>query len=218
MLIAFTRRDFPGNKAISFFEYGKVGSIKMKRHPSKRKQTSCWFYCILFGLFALLSFGLFLLAVYSGSDHPIPEDLETVPVYFDHYEIKQMRKSISTELLLYTQSNPKPISLSFYEGYQEWIPDPWLLCDGRQYEAGVCEGKAVYSLYTLAAPDGQIILSYSDYQKGYQNSQGTAIVLLKVISILGTLYFLGGVIFALNPKKYPKWVCKLYFEKGKLWR
>ncbi len=186
----------------------------MKRHPSKRKRAGAWFYCALFSLFALLSFGLFLVAVYAGSDHPIPEDLETIPVCFDHYEIKQMRKSISTELLLYTQDDPKPFSLSFFEGYQEWIPDPEALCDGRQYEAGVREGKAVYSLYTLTTPEGQPILSYSDYQKGYQNSQGPAIVVLKIFSILGTVYFLGGILFVLNPQRFPQWVCKLYFDKG----
>lgn len=172
-----------------------------------------WFYFLTFLLMAVLCLGLFLLSIYSGMAQPKPEDLSVLPVRFRSYEVTLMQKSTSTSLRLYGEEDPRPYTLDFFEGYRQWIPDPAQLCDGNAYQVEVIENRDFYSIYTITAPNGTPILTYENHEQGYQNSQGTAILILRIFSLLGMIYFSLGILFTRHPEKYPRWMERLYYKR-----
>ena len=173
-----------------------------------------WFYFLTFLLMAVLCLGLFLLSIYSGTSQPKPEDLSAFSVRFQSYEVRLMQKSTSTSLRLYGEEDPRPYTLDFFEGYDTWIPDPAQLCDGNAYQVEVIENRDFYSIYTITAPNGTPILTYENHEQGYQNSQGTAILILRIFSLLGMIYFSLGILFTRHPEKYPRWMERLYYKRG----
>lgn len=171
------------------------------------------FHFFLFLLLALCCLGLFLLSVYAGMPRERPEGLSVLSVRFQSWAVEQMPRSISLSLRLYAQGDERPFVLDFYEGYERWIPNPGDLCDGADYQAEVMEHQDRCSLYTLTAPDGTPILTYDNYQQGYQNSQGTAIIILRVFAVFGFLFFLLGLFVIRRPDRFPNRVVRLYFRQ-----
>lgn len=172
-----------------------------------------WFYFLMFLLMALLCLGLFILSIDAGTPQPKPEDLTGFSVRFRSYEVRLMQKSTSTSLRLYGEADPRPFTLDFFEGYNAWIPDPAALCDGRVYQVEGREYPEFYDIYTITAPDGTPVLTYDNYRQGYQNSQGMAIILLRIFSLLGMAFFILGILFTRHPEKFPTWMARLYYKK-----
>ena len=181
--------------------------------PMKGHVETPWFYFLVFLLMAVLCLGLFILSIYSGTPQPKPEDLTTFSVRFQSYEVRLMQKSTCTSLRLYGEEDPRPFVLDFFEGYHEWIPDPAQLCDGNDYQVEAIKHRDFYSIYTITAPDGSPILTYENHEQGYQNSQGTAILILRIFSLLGMIYFILGIRFTRHPEKFPTWMARLYYKK-----
>ena len=190
-----------------------MGKRKSKRAPTNGHVELPWFYFLLFALMAVLSAGLFALSVYSAMPHPKPEDLGVYAVRFRDYEVKLMPKSTSTSLRLYGEDDPRPFTLDFFEGFDEWIPDPARLCDGENYQVEARECPEFFDIYTITASDGTPVLTYENCLQGYQNSQGTAILVLRVASVVFFVFFVTGIVFTRHPEKFPAWVEKLYYKR-----
>ena len=173
-----------------------------------------WLYFLIFLLMAVLCLGLFLLSINAGTPQPKPENLSTLSVRFHSCEVTPMQKSTSTSLHLYGEDDSRSFVLDFFEGYHKWIPDPAQLCDGNDYQVEVIENRDFYSIYTITAPNGVPILTYENHEQGYQNSQGVAIIILRVFSLLGMMYFILGILFTRHPEKYPTWMERLYYKSG----
>lgn len=188
--------------------------IERKMDPMNGHVETPWFYYFTFLLMAVLCLGLFILSIYAEIPKPKPENLTALSVRFRSYEVMLMQKSTSTSLRLYGQEDPRPFVLDFFEGYHQWIPDPVQLCDGNAYQVEVIENRDFYSIYTITAPDGSPILTYENREQGYQNSQGTAILILRIFSLLGMVYFALGICFTRHPGKYPRWMERLYYKRG----
>lgn len=189
-----------------------MGKIK-KKDPMNGHVEMPWFYFLTFGLMAVLSVGLVVLSVYSAMSHPKPEDLSAFSVRFRDYEVKLMPKSTSTSLRLYSEEDPRPFILDFFEGFDVWIPDPARLCDGETYQVEARECPEFFDIYTITASDGTPVLTYENCQQGYRNSQGIAIIALRVASVVCFVFFTTGIAFTRHPEKFPAWVEKLYYKR-----
>lgn len=194
----------------------KTASPRVKYDPMNGHVEMPWFYFLLFLLIAFLSLGLFVLSIYVKMPQPMPSDLVACNTDFRSYDVKNMQRSLSTKLTLYADGFPHPFTLDFFEGYDTWIPDPSTLCDGRVYQVSARVNQESYGIYTITYPDGTPLLTYDDYQQGYQNSQGMAINILMVFSLLSLVFFVFGIVFTRNPNRFPTWVQKLYYKSGML--
>ena len=190
-----------------------MGKRKTKRDPMNGHVEMPWFYFLLFAMMAVLSVGLFVLSVYSAMPHPKPEDLSVFSVRFRDYEVKLMQKSTSTSLRLYGEDDPRPFILDFFEGFDSWIPDPARLCDGETYQVEARECPEFFDIYTITASDGTPVLTYENCLQGYRNSQGIAITILRIASVVFFLFFATGIAFTRHPEKFPAWVEKLYYKR-----
>lgn len=169
-------------------------------------------YFAAFALFALLCGGLFALFLYTGMPQAKPEGLISSTLHFTSWDTKQMNRSASISLQLYAAEDQRPFALNFYEGYQEWIPNPQELCDGAAYQAEVLDCGDFWELCTITALDGTPVLTYENYQQGYQNSMRAARMILGAFSAFGFFFYLTGMCVAHCPNRFPRRMVRLYFK------
>ncbi len=195
---------------------GKKRKKEENRQEAGIRVETPWLYVVIFGLVTVLCAGLFALSVYTELPRPKPEGLEVFSTSFQFYELEHKDRSTSLQLRLYEEENSNPFTLDFFEGYDQWIPDPEALCDGRTYRVETQVLPESYDIYTITAPDGTPILTYEDWVAGYWHSQGVYIIILQIFSLVGMVYFILGLVFTLCPEKFPSWMWRLYYKRSAL--
>ncbi len=195
---------------------GKKRKKEKKQQEASIRVETPWLYVVIFGLITVLCAGLFTLSVYTELPWPKPRDLEVFFVRFQDYGLEHKDRSTSLQLRLYGEENSNPFTLDFFEGYDQWFPDPGALCDGRTYQVEAQVFPENYDIYTVTAPDGTPVLTYEDRVQGYWNSQGVYIIILQFFSLAGMIYFALGLIFTLRPEKFPPWMWRLYYKRSAL--
>ena len=173
----------------------------------KNKKTATIFFVVML----LLCIGMLILFSTSYHDTSEPEGLLQLSCSFASYEIKQHTRSISYDLLLFSDAYDIPFEMPFFDGYKHTLY-PEDFCTGKTYTLMVSPNKSCYTIYSCSDTSGNCIMTKSE---AYSNSQHTAHILLIIILHLFIGFF--GVVLLIThcPDLFHDRVKKFFFGKRK---
>ncbi len=170
-----------------------------------------WFYFIMWIVLALFCVGFMVLAVYCLTVETKMEDLIPHTVTFTDYKLDDHGK----ELVLYAPGYENPFRIGYYKDYGDDRITPEALCAGESYTA-YTQREDRGHIYRLTDRYGTELITPEQERSIYRGRQMPAFILMLILSPLGVVFSIFGIILTRNPEKYPDWLKKLYYREGYL--
>lgn len=182
--------------------------MEEKDYVIPKNKKAATIFCAVMLLLCIGMLFLFFWPFYSESE---PDDLVQVSCSFDSYEIKQHTRSISYDLLLFSDAHDIPFKMPFFDGYKH-ILYPEDFCTGETYTMMVSPNKSYYTIYSCFDASGNCVMTKSE---AYTNSQHTAHI-LSVIMLLIFIGFFGVLLLMVHrPDLFSDRAKKFFFGKRK---
>ncbi len=192
-----TGKDLPMD-----YSYGR------RRDPMNGHIEYPWLYFTIWIFLIVGSIAIPALCMYSMTVETDLADLTVQTVEFSRYD------TYEGTLRLYT-AEEEQYRISFYQDYGSVLPAPEQLCNGQPYQVYTEEDSRY--IKGLRDDRGKDLITPQLERQVYRDSQRGAVILILVLSPLGIVYGILGILIARNPDKYPYWLQRLFYKKNVLY-
>lgn len=174
--------------------------------PSNKRKAS-----VFLVLMILLSLGMLIVFTFSFHSNSVPDNLIQISCTFQTYDIRNHTRSISYDLLLFSDDYNMPFELSFFDGYKKTFA-PEVFCNGKAYSLWVSPSKSSYEIYSFSDIDGNLLMTKKE---AYLNSQSVAHVLLTVFFLLSIVLWVVMLLIIHRPDLFSDRTKMIFFAKRK---
>ncbi len=167
-----------------------------------------WLYFAIWVFLIVGSIAIPALCMYSMTVETDPSALTAHTVTFSRYD------TYKGTLRLYT-AEEEQYRIGFYQDYGSALPAPEQLCSGEPYQVYMEEDSRY--IKGLRDDRGRDLITPELERQVYRDSQRSVVILILVLSPLGIVCGILGILIARNPDKYPDWLQRLFYKKDVLY-